>query len=176
MWSAGCARCRWQHLEELMSDVNERASAPVAHTITPHLVVRGAAQAAEWYQRAFGAQVGLRIPVPGGKFIQIELRLGDSRVMLADEFPEMGVLSPLSLGGTYGALHIATDDADALWERAVEAGATVHQPLQDMFWGERHGQVICPFGHRWGISQHLRDVPLEEVTRAAAAMFSGREG
>jgi len=91
--------------------------------------VRGAAQAAAWYQEAFGAQVGPKVPVPGGKFIQIELRLGDSTVMLADEFPDMGVLSPLSVGGTYGALHIATDNADALWERAVAAGATVHQPL-----------------------------------------------
>jgi PhnB protein len=159
--------------EELMSDVIDRASSPRIHTITPHLVVRGAAQAAEWYQQAFGAQIGPRIAVPGGKLIQIELRLGDSTVMLADEFPDMGVLSPLSVGGTYGALHIATEDADALWDRAVGAGATVHQPLQDMFWGDRHGQVIDPFGHRWGISQHLRDVPLEEITRAAAAMFGG---
>lgn len=114
--------------------------------------------------------------MPGGKFLQIELRLGDSMVMLADEFPDMGVLSPLSLGGTYGALHIATGNADALWERAVAAGAAVHQPLQDMFWGDRHGQVIDPFGHRWGISQHLHDVPLEEVTRAAAHMFGGQPG
>ena len=118
-----------------MNDAIDRASPHTTHTITPHLVVRGAAQAAAWYQQAFGAQVGSKIPVPGGKFIQIELRLGDSTVMLADEFPDMGVLSPLSVGGTYGALHIATENADALWERAVAAGATVHQPLQDMFWG-----------------------------------------
>ena len=155
------------------NDVTERASSPTTQTITAHLVVRGAAQAAQWYQQAFGAQVGPRIPVPGGKFIQIELRLGNSTVMLADEFPDMGVLSPLSVGGTYGALHIATEDADAMWERAVAAGATVHQPLEDVFWGDRHGQVIDPFGHRWGISQHLRDIHLEEVTRAAAAMFGG---
>ena len=154
-----------------MNQETDRASSPTAHTITPHLVVRGAAQAADWYQQAFGAQVGSKISVPSGKFIQIEVRLGDSVVMLADEFPEMGVLSPLTLGGTYGALDIATEDADALWDRAVAAGATVYQPLQDMFWGDSHGQVIDPFGHRWGISQHLRDVPPEEVTRAAAAMF-----
>jgi PhnB protein len=159
-----------------MNDAFAGASSHSIHAITPHLVVRGAAAAADWYREAFGAQVGSKIPVPGGKFIQIELRLGDSSVMLADEFPEMGVLSPLSLGGTYGALHIATDDADALWERAVEAGAKVHQPLQDVFWGDRHGQVIDPFGHRWGISQHLRDVPAEEVTRAAAAMFGDQSG
>jgi PhnB protein len=157
-------------------NATDRATPPTVHAITPHLVVRGAAQAADWYQQAFGAQVGSRIPVPGGKFIQIELRLGDSTVMLADEFPDMGVLSPLSLGGTYGALHIAADNADTLWERAVAAGATVHQPLQDMFWGDRHGQVIDPFGHRWGISQHLRDVSPEEVALAAAQIFGGQPG
>src|SRR4029453_8651618 len=139
-----------------MNQETDRASAPTAHTITPHLVVGGAAQAADWYQQAFGAQVGSRIPVPGGKFLQIEVRVGDSVVMLADEFPDMSVLSPLTLGGTYGALDIATEDAEALWDRAVAAGARVYQPLQDMFWGDRHGQVIDRFGHRWGISQHLR--------------------
>ena len=159
-----------------MDDVIDRASSPTMLTITPHLVVGGGAQAADWYQRAFGAQVGGKIPVPGGKFLQIQLRLGDSTVMLADEFPEMGMLSPLTLGGTYGALGIAADDADALWDRAVAAGARAHRPLQDMFWGDRHGQVIDPFGHRWGISQHRRDVPPDEVTRAAAAMFGGQAG
>jgi PhnB protein len=159
-----------------MNQETDRASAPTTHTITPHLVVGGAAQAADWYQQAFGAQVGSRVPVPGGKFLQIEVRVGDSVVMLADEFPDMGVLSPLTLGGTYGALDIATEDAEALWDRAMAAGARVYQPLQDMFWGDRHGQVIDPFGHRWGISQHLRDVPPEEVTRAAAAMFGGETG
>jgi uncharacterized glyoxalase superfamily protein PhnB len=100
-----------------------------AHTITPHLVVRGAAQAADWYQQAFGAQAGARIPVPGGKFIQIELLLGDSVVMLADEFPDMGVLSPLSLGGTYGALHITTDNADALWGTGCRGAITTRAAL-----------------------------------------------
>jgi PhnB protein len=145
-------------------------------TITPHIVVRGAARAAEWYRDAFGAEVGERVPVPGDRYMQIEVRIGDSTVKVADEFPELGVLSPLSLGGTYGALHIETDDVDALWRRAAEAGAEVHQPLQDAFWGDRQGQVIDPFGHRWGLSQHVRDVPHEEVVRAAAAMFGGGPG
>jgi PhnB protein len=140
--------------------------------ITPHICVRGAAEAADWYARALGARIGRRIPVPGDKFLEIELRFGDASVMIADEFPDMGVLSPLSLGGTYGAIHIATDDVDALWARAVAAGAQIHAPLADMFWGERHGQIIDPYGHRWGLNQHLRDVPDDEVTRAAAAMFS----
>jgi PhnB protein len=139
--------------------------------ITPHLVVRGAAKAAEWYERALGAEIGDRIPVPGGRFMQIELRFGESAVKIADEFPELGILSPLALGGTYGALTITTDDVDALWERAVEAGAEVFSPLQDAFWGERHGQILDPYGHRWGLAQHLRDVPHDEVVRQAAAVF-----
>jgi len=142
-------------------------------TITPHIVVRGAARAAEWYGQAFGAEERGRIPVPGGKFIEIELQLGDSTVMIADEFPELGVVSPQSLGGTYGALHITTGDVDALWDRAIAAGAAVFQPLQDMFWGDRHGQVTDPFGHRWGMSQHVRDVPRDEIVRAAAELFGG---
>jgi PhnB protein len=142
-------------------------------TITAHIVVRDAARAAAWYVRVFGAEERGRIPVPGGKFLEIELRIGDSTLMIADEFPEMGVLSPLAFGGTYLALHIATDDVDALWQRAMDGGATVFQPLGDTFWGERHGQIIDPFGHRWGFNQHIRDVPREEIIRAAADLFSG---
>jgi PhnB protein len=141
--------------------------------VTPHIVVRGAAEAAEWYERALGAEIGTRVPVPGGRFMQIELRFGDSTVMIADEFPEFGVVSPLTLGGTYSALTITTDDVDALWARALSAGAEVHSPLQDAFWGERHGQVIDPYGHRWGLAQHLRDVPHDEVVAQAAAVFGG---
>jgi PhnB protein len=142
-------------------------------TITPHLVVRDAAAASKWYQRALGAEERGRIPVPGGRFMQIELRFGDSTVMLADEFPELDVLSPLSVGGTVGALAIHTDDVDALWERALEAGAEVSRPLQEVFWGDRHGEIFDPFGHRWGLAQHLRDVPADEIRAAAAAMFGG---
>ena len=142
-------------------------------TITPHLVVRGAGAASQWYQRALGAKERGRIPVPGGRFMQIELRLGDSSVMLADEFPELGVLSPLSVGGTVGALVIHTGDVDALWQRAVEAGAKVSVPLQEMFWGDRHGEIFDPYGHRWALAQHLRDVSAEEIRAAAAAMFAG---
>jgi PhnB protein len=141
--------------------------------ITPHIVVRDADRAAAWYARALGADERGRIPVPGGRFMQIELAFGDSTVMIADEFPEWGVLSPLAVGGTSGALTIETDDVDSLWERALAAGAEVHTPLQDAFWGDRHGQIIDPFGHRWGLAQHLRDVPRDEVVAAAAAMFGG---
>ena len=144
--------------------------------VTPHIVVRGAAGAAEWYERALGAEIGTRIPVPDGRFMQIELRFGESTVMIADEFPEFGAVSPLALGGTYGALTIATDDVDTLWARALAAGAEVHSPLQDAFWGERHGQILDPYGHRWGLAQHVRDVPHDEVVAQAAAVFGDGGG
>ena len=141
------------------------------HTITPHIVVGHAAAAADWYKQILGAEERNRIEVPGGKLMQVELRFGDSAVMLADEFPELGVLSPLSVGGTATVLHLYTDDVDALWKHAVDAGAEVRQPLQDVFWGERYGQITDPFGHRWGLAQHLRSVPREEIAGAVAAMF-----
>ena len=139
--------------------------------VTPHIVVRDAGRAAEWYERALGAEIGSRIQTPSGRFMQIELRFGDSPVMIADEFPEFGAVSPLTLGGTYGALTITTESVDELWERALTEGAEVHSPLQDAFWGERHGQIVDPFGHRWGLAQHLEDVPQDEIVRRAAELF-----
>ena len=145
------------------------------HTITPHIVVRDAARAAAWYAAVFGAEERSRLAVPGGKLMQVELWFGDSAVMLADEFPEMGVLSPLGVGGIATVLHFSTDDADAVWQRALEGGAEVHQPLQDAFWGERYGQITDPFGHRWGIAQHLRDVSREELERAVSEAFGAAD-
>ena len=145
----------------------------MTQTITPHLVVRGAARAAAWYVEALGADERGRIEVPGGKLMQLELRFGNATVMLADEFEELGVLSPLSIGGTATVLHLSTDDVDALWQRAVGAGAEVRQPLSDTFWGERYGQITDPFGHRWGLAQRVRDVPEEEIAAAARALFGG---
>jgi PhnB protein len=140
--------------------------------ISTHIVVRDAASAAGWYVKALGAEELGRIPVPDGRLMQVELRFGDSTVMLADEFPELGVLSPLSVGGTATVLHLACSDVDAVWERAVGEGAEVRQPLGDMFWGERYGQIGDPFGHRWGLAQRMRDVPRDEVARAAWEAFS----
>jgi PhnB protein len=139
--------------------------------ITPHIVVRDAERAVDWYSRALGAEERERIPLPGGKLMSVELAFGESTVMLADEFPEAGILSPLSVGGTSVVLNISTDDVDSLWQRALDAGAEVLQPLQDAFWGERHGQITDPFGHRWGFAQHIRDVPHDEVVRLAAEAF-----
>ncbi len=141
------------------------------HTITPHIVVREAGRAAEWYKQALGAEERGRIPVPGGKFMQIELWFGDSAVMLADEFPDAGVLSPQTIGGNPVVLHFSTENVDALWKRATEAGAEIVQPLQEQFWGDRYGQIRDPFGYRWGLAQHVRDVPAEEVARIAATLF-----
>jgi PhnB protein len=143
------------------------------HTITPHIVVGDAAAAAGWYATVFGAEERGRLAVPGGKLMQVELWFGDSAVMLADEFPDMGVLSPLSVGGTATVLHFTTDDADAVWQRAVDGGAEIRQPLGEVFWGDRYGQITDPFGHRWGIAQHLRDVPRDELERAVAEAFGG---
>ena len=143
------------------------------HTITPHIVVGAAARAAGGDRAVVGADERGRLEVPGGKLMQVELWFGDSAVMLADEFPEMGVLSPLSVGGTATVLHFATDDVDAVWQRAIDGGAEVRQPLQDAFWGERYGQITDPFGHRWGIAQRLRDVPRDELVRAVFEAFAG---
>jgi PhnB protein len=143
-------------------------------TVTAHIIVREAGRAADWYESALGAELGNRIQVPDGRYLQIELRFGDSQVMIADEFPEMGAVSPQTLGGTYGALTIAVDgDIDAAWQRAIEAGASEFHPLQDAFWGERHGQITDPFGHRWGLAKKLEDVAPEEVQRRATALFGG---
>ncbi|HEX8929487.1 MAG TPA: VOC family protein [Actinomycetota bacterium] len=156
-----------------MTGSSQKAIPEGRHTITPHIVVRGAAQAAEWYEQAFGAQERSRVPLPGGKLMSVELWFGDSAVMVADEFPAMDVVSPHTVGGTSTVLHLYTEDVDALWTRAVDAGAQVLHPLQNQFWGDRHGQLIDPFGHRWGLATHLRDVPPAEIARAAAVAFGG---
>jgi uncharacterized glyoxalase superfamily protein PhnB len=140
--------------------------------IDAHTVVPDADAAAAWYARAFGAAEESRIPLPGGGVLSVVLRFGDSRVHVASEFSEFGVVSPLTIGGTATVLQINTDDADALWSRALKAGADVHHDLADQFWGERHGQLTDPFGHRWNIAQRLRDVPADEIAAAAGLMFA----
>lgn len=141
-------------------------------SITPHIVVQGAARAAAFNRDAFGAKEIERIPVPDGRLMSVQLRIGDSLIHLADEFPEMGVLAPPSVGGTAVVLALDVADAEAVFAQAVAAGAEVRQPLQDMFWGDRHGQLDDPFGHRWNVDQHLRDVPHDEVVAAAARAFT----
>jgi PhnB protein len=139
--------------------------------ITPHLVVRGAERAAAFYRDAFGAEELSRIPTPDGRLMSVQLRIGDGVLHLADEFPELGVLAPPSVGGTPVVLALEVPDAEEVVAQAVAAGAEVRQPLADMFWGDLHGQLDDPFGHRWNVSQHLRDVPHDEVVAAAARVF-----
>jgi len=141
--------------------------------LTPHLVTRDPAAAAAWYDSVLGAVEENRITLPGGRVLSIDLRFGDARLAIGDEFPDMGIVSPLTLGGTYGALHLAVEDADTVWQQALDAGAKVFEPLHDAFWGDRTGQFIDPFGHRWAIDQHIRDVPPDEVARLAAEAFAG---
>ena len=140
--------------------------------ITPHIVVQGAERAVAFYRDAFAAEEVDRIPLPDGRLMSVQLRIGGGLLHIADEFPEMGVLAPPSIGGTPVVLALEVTDADAVFVKAVAAGAEVRQPLADMFWGDRHGQLEDPFGHRWNIAQHLRDVPHDEVVAAAAQAFA----
>lgn len=141
--------------------------------LTAHIVVPDAAVAVAWYERAFGARERSRIPLPGGAVMSVEIAWGDTVIHVGSEFPAFGIVSPLSIGGTATVLQIDTDDADALWQRALGAGAQIHHPLADQFWGERHGQLVDPFGHRWNVAQRLREVPHDELVAAAAKAFAG---
>jgi PhnB protein len=140
--------------------------------ITPHICVRGAERAAAFYRDAFGAEEISRVPTPDGRLMSVRLRIGDGNLHLADEFPELGVLAPPSIGGTAVVLSLEVVDAEAVFAQAIAAGAEVREPLQDAFWGDRHGQLEDPFGHRWNIDQHLRDVPHDEIVAAAARAFA----
>ena len=141
--------------------------------VSAHLVVPDAGAASDWYVKAFGAHERSRIPLPGGKVMSVELELGDSLVHVGSEFPAYGIVSPATIGGTATVLQIDVDDADALWARAIAAGATERHPIADQFWGERHGQLVDPFGHRWNLAHRLREVPHDEIVAAAAKAFGG---
>ena len=141
--------------------------------VSAHIVVPDAAAACAWYERAFGAAEQDRIPLPGGKVMSAQIAIGESIVHVGSEFPAFGIVSPRTIGGTATVLQIETDNADTLFAQAVAAGAEVRHQLADQFWGERHGQLVDPFGHRWNVAQRLRDVPHDEVVRAAAKAFGG---
>jgi len=147
------------------------------HTITPHLIVKGAAEAIDFYKRALGAEELSRMPFPAPdgsmKVGHAELRIGDSKLVLADEFPEYGAVGPT--GNSPVTIHLYVTDADAAFARAVEAGATVTMPLADMFWGDRYGKVVDPFGHHWSIAEHLEDLSPEQMMERMAA-FTGAPG
>src|SRR5262245_39505913 len=133
------------------------------HTITPNLVVRDAAAALSFYQKALGAEELLRMPGPGGKVMHAEVQIGNSKLMLADEMPEMGNKGPKTLGGSPCTFYVYVNNVDAAWKRAVDAGATVVMPLEDMFWGDRTGKLEDPYGHQWMLAQHIKDLTPAEM-------------
>jgi PhnB protein len=137
------------------------------HSITPSIVCQGAARAIEFYKEVFHAKENSRMTGPGGTIGHAELQIGDSRLMLSDEFPGM-TAAPTGNGPSSGALHVYTADVDALFERAVKAGCKVEAPLQNQFWGDRYAKVRDPFGHTWGLAQHIEDVAPGEMERRAS--------
>jgi PhnB protein len=144
------------------------------HSVTPYIIVQGAARAIEFYKQAFGATEIMRLADPSGKVGHAEIKIGDSNVMLADEHPEMGIRGPKSLGGSPAILLIYVTDVDARFGQAVAAGAKVLRPVKDQFYGDRAGTLEDPFGHVWTIATHIEDVSNEEVNRRfEAAMKQG---
>ena len=135
------------------------------HTLTPYLTVRNAAKAIEFYKQAFGATERGVMKGPDGKVMHAELLIGDSIVMLADEMPDFGALSPESVGGSSSGLHIYVNNVDDAFARAVKAGAQTEMPVSDQFWGDRYGKLKDPFGHKWSIATHVKDMSADEMKR-----------
>jgi len=143
------------------------------HSVTPYLALKDAAQAIDFYKRAFGAEEVERMAGPGGKGVMhAEITIGDSRVMLSDESPGAGCSAPQSLGGTTCQMFIYVPDVDSAYQQAISAGATSTMPPADMFWGDRFGKLTDPFGHQWGLATHKEDVPAEEMKKRAEAFFA----
>ncbi len=140
------------------------------HTVTPHLVCAGAADAIEFYKKAFNATEVGRLVGQQGKLMHAMIRIGDSSVMLVDEFPDCGSFGPKSLKGSPVTIHLYVEDVDAFVKRAVAAGAKITMPVDDMFWGDRYGRLEDPFGHRWSVGTHKRDVTPEEMKQAMQKM------
>ena len=145
------------------------------HSITQYLIVDGAAEALEYYKKAFGATELFRMP-HGDKIAHAEMKIGDSPFMLADEQPEMGYKGPKAYGGTPVSLMIYVDDCDTIFKQAIDAGATEMKPLQDQFYGDRSGTLTDPFGHVWTVATHKEDVSPEEIDKRLAAMAAGGQG
>ncbi len=142
---------------------------PQYGSITPSLVIRGAADAIEFYRKAFGAKELMRMAGPGGKLMHAEIKIGDSILMLGDEFPEMGARSPQALGGTPASIMLYVKDCDRVFQQAVDAGARALQAPQDMFWGDRYARLEDPFGHSWGVLTAKEKLSQREVARRMAA-------
>jgi PhnB protein len=145
-------------------------------SVTPHLMVRDAGRAIDFYKEALGAEEVVRLPGPGGLLAHAEIRIGDSKVFLVDEFPEAregGLGSPQHLGATTVTIHLFVEDVDAAIQRAAAAGAKVTLPPTDMFWGDRYARIFDPFGHSWSIATHLKDLTPEEIQKNMAEAFEG---
>jgi uncharacterized glyoxalase superfamily protein PhnB len=140
------------------------------HSLTPHLVCGGAADAIAFYQRAFGAEELSRLPAPDGRVMHASVRIGDSVLMLNDEWPEMGAVGPKKLGGSAVVIHLYVTDVDAAMARAAAAGATITLPATDMFWGDRYGQLTDPFGHKWSLATHKEDLTPQQVQENLAKL------
>ena len=140
-------------------------------TITPNLVIRDAAKAIGFYQKAFGAELIMNMPGPDGKVLHAELQIGDSKIMLGEEMPQMGSKGPQAYGGSPVSFYVYVNNVDTAWKRAVDAGATIVTPLQDMFWGDRTGRLVDPFGHVWALAQHVKDLTPVEMKEAQEAFF-----
>jgi PhnB protein len=140
------------------------------HAVTPYLFIKGAARAIEFYRKAFGAVERMRLEMPGGVIGHAELMIGDSVIMLADEFPSMQALSPQSVGGTPVMIHLYVTDVDATFKQAITGGATVIHPLEDKFYGDRSGSIADPFGHHWAIATRKENLSPEEIEKRAMAM------
>jgi PhnB protein len=157
-----------------MSDV--KAIPDRCHSVNAYLVVTAAAEALEFYSKAFGAHSLSRMPGPDGKgTMHAEMVIGDSVVMLSDEFPQFNLKSPKSLGGNCASLHLYVEDADALFNQAVAAGCDVLHPVSDTFWGDRYGKVADPYGHHWGIATHVEDLTEEQMAERAKEAFANMD-
>ena len=146
------------------------------HTVTASLTVKDGAAAIDFYQRAFGAREVMRVDGPDGRLMHAEVQVGDSRVMLAEEYPDMGCLSPTTVGHSTASLYLYLPDVDAAFNRAVGAGAKVVMPVTDMFWGDRFASVEDPSGHRWGLATHQEDPTPEEMSRRQKEFFASMAG
>ena len=142
------------------------------YSLTPYLVCKGAAKAIEFYTKAFGAQETVRMPGPDGSIMHAEIKIGNSMLMLSDENKDRGQLSPESLGGSPCSIMLYADDVDQVFSRAVAAGAKAEMPPADMFWGDRMGNIVDPFGHKWAIATHKEDLSPEEMEKRMAASGS----
>ncbi len=139
------------------------------HTVTPYLIINGAADAIEFYKKAFGATELFRMPQPDGKIGHAEIKIGDSPIMLADEFPEMKYFGPKTLGGSAVSILIYVEDVDSVFTQAIAAGGEQQRPVEDKFYGDRGGSLVDPFGHVWHIATHTEDVSPDEMEKRAAA-------